>query len=214
MITHYPLPWWIKRLDSPTTLARFGDGEFLCIQGRGGENSHGCSYTPELKADLVSILEEKDTNFLKGMQRILPSQFREVRPMLKGTWVDTELFGDLMAAGEMKPFFDLLRKRNVVIISSKEKRSFSFYEHFIETPRTNTHAERERIIEEVLKYGKPYAYLFACGMAAGPLVHRLHGKINGATLMDIGHILDPFCDEGASREYLKNVPNEVISRNL
>lgn len=212
MITHYPISWWVEKLKTPFSLARFGDGEFLCVEGKQGGNSHGCAYTPELRADLIACME--DTRILKGMQRILPSQFRRIRPMIKGEWVDTEVFGDALAAGELKPFFDELRKKKIVIVSSREKKIIDLpYVHFIETPRTNTHAEKGRIVDEILQYNNPFVYLFACGMAAGTIVHALNGKIPGASFIDIGHIFDPFVGE-SSRDYLAHVSMETIMKNI
>lgn len=216
MITHYPLKWWLEQLKKPMALARFGDGEFLCIEGKQGGNSHGCAYTPQLKADLVAILEETSTNFLKGMQRILPSQYARIRPLLTGTWVDTELFSDLMALGEMRPFFEALRERRIVIVSSIEKQKQGIFPdaEYVVTPLTNAHADKERIVRECLELSQPgTVFLFACGMAAGTFVHALYGKAAGATLLDIGHILDPFIGDN-SREYLKDVPPEILKQNL
>lgn len=214
MITHYPIRWWVERLKKPLSLARFGDGEWLCIEGRSGGNSHGCAYTPELRKDLIAALNFNEPGYLKGMQRILPSQARRIRPLNDGEWVDTEVFADELPQGNLKPIFDLLREREFVIISSKEKRLFPIEPaHFIEVPRTNAHAEKERIVKEVLEYGRPVLYLFACGMAAGTFVHALHGKIAGASFIDIGHIFDPFVGD-ASRDYLRSLDPKKIELNL
>jgi len=214
MITHSPLNWWLGKFinNQYFSLARFGDGEWLCIQGKQGANSHGCNYTPELRQDLIDTL--KDYRLMRGMQRILPRQLREVREFMKfREFVDTEIFGDLLAEGKLKPLFDILRKKHVVIVSSANKRQFPFYNHFIETPLTNTHLESERIIKECLAYRKPAVYLFCCGMAAGTLIHKLHGKIQNSYLIDFGHLLDPFIGDN-SREYLKHIPQEIINQNL
>lgn len=214
MIVHHPIQWWVKKLDETFSLARFGDGEFLCIEGKQGKNSHGCAYTPELRQDLIETL--RDDRILKGMQRILPSQLHKVRHLLQGEWVDTEVLGEALAFGQMKPFFDKLRTKKLVIVSSKEKDAFPIPHEFIETPLTNAHAEKDRIVGDVMFHsmqsGPGYTYLFACGMAAGPLVHALHDRID-SSFIDIGHILDPFVGL-QSREYLKHVPQEVLDKNL
>lgn len=216
MITHHPISWWVKKLDEPFSLARFGDGEFLCIEGKQGRNSHGCSYTPELRADLISVL--RDNRILKGMQRIEPRQLHKVRPLLQGEWVDTEVFSEALAEGELKPFFDKLRgmDMDVVIVSSKEKDIFPIPHDFVETPKTNAHAEKNSIVNEVLIHmaarSNPTVFLFACGMAAGTFVSALHGQGNH-WFLDIGHILDPFIGD-PSREYLKHVPQETLLKNV
>lgn len=213
-IERHPIGWWAERLKTPLSLARFGDGEFYCVQGKKGGNSHGCAYTAALRDDLFAIIEDEGPTLLKGMQRITPNQLMQVSPFLKGKWVDTEIFADELARGGLAPLFETLRTLPLVIISSNEKRKIPLsYRHFIETPRTNAHAEKDRIVKDVLKYGKSYVYLFACGMAAGTFVHALHGKIPGASFIDIGHIFDPFIGE-ASREYLLNLEQGVLLKNL
>lgn len=218
MIEKHDIAWWAKQLEQPFSLARFGDGEFLCVAGRSGGNSHGCAYTPQLKDDLVAILEDTSTNFLKGLQRLETWQHEQIKHYCNvGRWVDTEIFADALAAGELKPFFDALRKKPIMLVSSGEKRKAADFlpiKHFVETPRTNAHAEKDFILHEVMKYAGPGAViLFACGMAAGTFVHALHGKIPGATLIDIGHILDPFIGE-ASRDYLVNMDEDILMKNI
>lgn len=217
MITHYPISWWVEKLKTPFSLARFGDGEFLCIEGKKGGNSHGCAYTHELREDLIACM--KNPKILHGMQRILPSQFRRVRSLLEGEWVDTEVFGDALAAGELKPFMDALRERNLMIVSSKEKREIPLpYVHFVETPRTNAHANKQWILADIilrLEKGDIDTVLFACGMAAGTFVDTL-SKMSFAkrvSFIDIGHIFDPFVGE-SSRDYLSKVSIETIMKNI
>lgn len=224
MIRHYEIEWWVRKLklNDYFSLARFGDGEFLCIEGRKGANSHGCKYTKELKTDLMSLILDPDTTLFKGMQRITTGQFRKIRPYLVGNWFDTEVFGDAMAEGRFGPFFHALKGYHVIVVSSAEKRAIRdslpfMYGHFIETPLTNTHAEKDWIVRQCLAYHandmRPKAFLFACGMAAGTIVHALHGRMKNTFLIDIGHVLDPFIGDN-SREYLKHVPHETLMQNL
>lgn len=200
MITHYPLSWWVERVKQPLSLARFGDGEFLCIERKKGGNSHGCAYTPELREDLYDVLKAP---ILKGMQRILPFQHRRIRHLLQGDWVDTEIFADSIQDGTIGQFLDALREKPLVIISSKEKEGLArdWGAGFIEVPRTNAHAEKEHVLEAIKILGIPATYLFACGMAAGTFVAALDGTIPEASFIDIGHILDPLCGE-LSRDYM------------
>lgn len=213
MIPHYPLSWWIERIKTPISLARFGDGEFLCLEGKQGGNSHGCAYTPELRQDLQACAENE--SILHGLQRILPVQFAYLRPFFEG-WIDTEIFSDEFLDGNMKPFYDALRSLDLCIVSSIEKKELAekWGAKFIEAPRTNAHAESERILTDCTREYQPgMTFLFACGMASGTFVHKLHGKLVGASLIDIGHLLDPFCGE-LSREYMVSMPVENLNRNL
>lgn len=219
-IRHYPIEWFVEKLKNKEyfSLAGFGDGEFLCIKGKKGGNSHGCDYTDALREDLIKTLNNERPHFYKGMQRILPKMFADIRPMLNGQWLDREVFGDELARGGLKPLFDQLKEMPIVIISSKEKFSQKIFDnvYYIETPRTNAHDDKERIVKEILGYGRPAVYLYACGMAAGTFVQAVHGKIAESWHIDIGHILDPFCDEklSLSRDYLQNIPTDIIQSNI
>lgn len=215
MIVHKPIQWWADKIRNNEyfSLARFGDGEFNCMEGRKGRNSNGCDYTPELREDLLRCAKAP---IYKGMQRITPDQFARVRHMIEGEWYDTEVFADELAVGGMKPFFDEIRKLPITVIGSADKRfvnGYLDYKAFVEIRPSNAHAEKDRIVRSVLIRPKPGVYLFACGMAAGPIIAELHGKVPNAFLIDIGHILDPFCGN-RSREYLKDVPEEVLLSNL
>lgn len=216
-IAQHSIEWWAERLRKPLALARFGDGEFYCVQGRPGGNSHGCAYTPALRDDLMAIIEDEDPELLKGMQRIEGWQLTQVKPYLKGNWIDTEIFADSLAAGKLKPFFDALREKPLMLVSSAEKRKASEFlpiKYFVETPRTNAHAEKWSIINSIHEYNPvDMTVLFACGMAAGTFVRALYKQYPDASFIDIGHILDPFIGE-ASRDYLLDMDEEVLMQNI
>lgn len=199
------------------SIARYGDGELYCLEGRQGENSQGCKYTEELRSDLIKTLEPK-----KGVIHMVSSTmlaedkiaFEKYAELHDRKWLDTEIFPEGIKSGELKKFFDAIRKYPIVIISSEEKRKVPLpYVHFIQTPISNTHAEKERIKSEVLAYGKPAVYLFACGMAATVLAYELHDMIPYSWFLDIGHILDPFIGI-KSRGYLEELTHEQIFKNL
>lgn len=218
MILHKPITWWADKIRNNEyfSLARFGDGEFNCMEGRQGHNSNGCDYTPELREDLLACAKAP---IYKGMQRITPDQFARVRPMIEGEWYDTEVFADELAVGGMKPFFEALADKAVFLVSGKGGKPSDFplkYVKWFVVPDRNIHVVKGQIIEElepVLSELPGTVWLFSCGMAAGPIIAELHGKIPNAFLIDIGHILDPFCGN-RSREYLKDIPEEVIMSNL
>lgn len=218
MIQHKPVQWWADKLNNNEyfSLARFGDGELLCMEGRKGGNSHGCSYTPQLKDDLVYVAQNMDTNFYKGLQRITPQQFAWARQFTNiGEWFNTEEFADSLAIGAAKPLFEALSKKPVTIISSAEKFAFKGFNYinFVQTPLTNTHEYKQRIVDEILAQNNSGVHLFCCGMAAGPIVSALHGRLKDSWFIDFGHLLDPFIGNN-SREYLKNVPQEILNLNL
>jgi len=205
------------------SLSRYGDGEWLCILGAKGGNSNGCAYTPELRNDLVNSLMINDPNYLLGMQRILPQQLLQADNYLRDhgmrlDWVDSEIFADSLANGDLFPLIEQLRDIRTIVIGNEEwKWNNNLFkpDKWIKVPRANAHLHRDRVIEEVLATAdsEPTAYLFSCGMAACDFVARLHGKIPDSFMIDIGHIWDPFCGL-KSRDYLIDLDEDIIKQNL
>jgi len=221
MLKYKPIEWWVKQIkeDKYFSLARFGDGELLCIMGKKGHNSHGCNYTPELRADLIKAAVKVDRRYFKGLQRVLPKMAEQFKDLTsQPDWYDSEVFADALATGKLKPFFEALKNKHVIFISSEEKQAIYKYlkfksADFYTVPFTNAHVKKNGIIRIILETNKPGVYLFACGMAAGTMVNELHGKIKDSFFIDIGHILDPFIGD-LSRDYLLNIPNEILRQNL
>lgn len=215
---HKPITWWAEQIKNNQyfSLARFGDGEFLCMLGKQGQNSHGCRYTPQLRNDLIECARKVDKTFYKGLQRITPQMFGQVREYTNaGQWYNTEEFADTLAIGEFKPFFQALKGKTVIVVSSQEKEKITEWwpeGYFVLTPKTNSYEEKQYIIDQCKNMGSG-VFLFACGMAAGPIVATLHGKIKKSFFIDVGHIFDPFLGDN-SREYLKDVPQEILNLNL
>lgn len=213
---YYSLDYFVNKIKKGEhfSIARYGDGELYCMEGREGANSHGCQYLPELRESLIKSLEYKDNLYHLVSSTMLPEDKVLFEKYKDKSWGDTEIFPEALKKGELKKFFDAIKKYPVVIISSGEKRKVPLpYTHFIETPLTNTYLEKERIIGEVLAYGKPAIYLFSCGLSAGVLVSELHGQIPYSWFLDIGHILDPLIGI-MSRDYLLELSHEQIFRNL
>lgn len=212
----YNLKFFVNKIKKgePFSIARYGDGELYCMEGREGANSHGCEYLPELREDLIKSLRSQEGLYHLVSSTMLPEDKVAFSKYKDNTWGDTEIFPEALKKGELKAFFDAIKKYPIVIISSEEKRKVPLpYEHFIETPLTNTYLQKERILGEVLGYGKPAIYLFSCGLSAGVLVSELHNKISNAWFLDIGHILDPLIGI-MSRDYLLELSHEQIFRNL
>lgn len=196
------------------SIARYGDGELKCMNGHQGQNSQGCVYTPELRTDLLNSLSHKDGLYhLVSSTMLIPDQLDFIKYMKPGVeWGDTEHFPWAFMKSELKIFFDALRQRQpLTIISSKEKRGVPIpYDRFIEVPRSNTHAEKARVIAEI--GSGEGVFLFSCGMAAGTIAYDLHDKLPG-TFIDFGHLLDPLVGE-MSRGYLEEMTHRQIFENI
>lgn len=182
------------------SLARYGDGELLCMWGKQGGNSNGCAYTPELRAALLQSMKVTDQDFIHGLQRVeLWDQDRIISEYPAIEWHDSEIFGEAAASGGLAPFIEEINKHPVTVIGNYSIREATakLFPHrwFIEVPPVNAFQVEAEVVGKILwedRFTKePKVYLFSCGMAANALVASLHGKVQG-WLLDVGHIWDPF----------------------
>ncbi len=77
---YYNLQYYVDKLKNGEkfSLARYGDGEMLCMWGRQGQNSNGCRYSPELREALLYSMKYKDDpSFIYGMQSDLEGKTKE-----------------------------------------------------------------------------------------------------------------------------------------
>lgn len=217
----YNLQYYVDKLKNGEkfSLARYGDGEMLCMWGKQGGNSNGCRYSPELREALLDSMKHKDDpTFIYGMQRVLPAdRARMEKEYPDVDWYDSEIFSEAVANGELYPLIAQLRKKSVVVIGN-----MSIYPicellgtgvQFIEVQPSNSYEEKDFVIStitNILNDGD--IYLFSCGMAANAFISELHGKIDG-WFIDVGHIWDPFVGL-MSRCDLEGKTKEDIERNL
>lgn len=210
----FNLQWYVDKLKrgEKFSLVRYGDGEMYCMWGKKGENSNGCKYSSELRKALLESMGHKEEDFIYGMQRVLPQdrkRFEAEYPDIE--FLDTEIFSDAVANGELFPFIEQLKKMKVVIIGNESIRpikKFLPYTEFIEVPKSNAFDSEFEFID----CGDNTVYLFSCGMAANAFISKLHGQVNG-WLIDIGHIWDPFVGK-MSRCDLEGKTLEDIEKNL
>jgi len=214
----YPLSFYVDKLKDEDyfSLARYGDGEFYCMWGRGTQNSNKCRYTPELKKDLeASFHHRHDPSFIFGMQRVLPEDRERAEKMYPVDWYDTEIFSEAVANLELYPLIAQLRLMNTVVIGNKSIKAdvgrIFYNTQFIEVPPNNAHELKKEVLEECLMLA-PACFLFSCGMAANSFISALHG-LEGSFLLDLGHIWDPFTGN-MSRCDLEGKTKEQIERNL
>jgi hypothetical protein len=219
-----PLTWYADKLNRGETfsLARYGDGELYCMRGREGKNCDGCDYTPELAAALRASLLRAEPDFFYGLQRVWPHDREEYARLLEEVgapqreWLDSGVIAHAVIDGTFYPLLNALRRLETVIVSNagaRAVRPLLPYSHFVETPAGNAFAEKDRIRDDVLKYGKPACYLFSCGMTACVLVDELHGRIPGSWFLDVGHVWDVFLGKN-TRYYMASMTPEQVARNL
>lgn len=226
---YYKLQYYVDKLKrgEKFSLARYGDGEMLCMWGKQGANSNGCRYSPELRVALLGSMNHKnDPTFIYGMQRVLPQDRTRIEKEYPDVdWHDTEIFSEAVANGKLYPLIEQLRKMELVIIGNKSLLPLNKILkplYFITVQTSNSFEERETVKKSILEIahfrGKNNSiedervYLFSCGMAANALISELHGKYNG-WLIDVGHIWDPFVGN-MSRCDLEGKTLEDINKNL
>lgn len=211
----YNLQYYVDKLRNGEkfSLARYGDGEMLCMWGKQGANSNGCRYSPELRSALFYSMKHKDDpTFIYGMQRVLPKDKERIENEYPDIdWHDTEIFSEAVANGELYPLIEQLRKmRTVAIYKRNPSRIIGCIANYI-TPPFDSYDKRDEIIE-FIKNNPADVYLFSCGMAANAIISELHGTVD-SWLIDVGHIWDGFFGE-MSRCDLENKTIEDIERNL
>ncbi len=219
-----PLSFYIEKLRNGEhfSLARFGDGELYCMWGKQGKNSNGCFYTPELRQALLdSMRHENDPTFIYGLQRVLPhDQNRVVAQYPNVKWYDSEIFSEVVAAGNLYPLIEQLRTMKVIIITNFDAaKGFAtamgagYHFGFIEVPKSNSFEKRDEVLKLIKENeAKDAVVLFSCGMAANAFIAELHGKFDG-WLIDLGHIWDPFTGL-MSRCDLEGKTMDDINKNL
>jgi hypothetical protein len=208
---YYKLDYYVDKLKrgEKFSLARYGDGELLCMWGRHGGNSNGCRYSPELRQALLDSMVPRE-NFIHGLQRVLPKDEQRIMfeyPSID--WHDTEFLSEAVANGELFPLIEQLRKMKTVSIYKRDITKILPDNRSVIVPPCNTYDIREDVLKEI--HGAD-VYLFSCGMAANALISELHGKVD-AWLIDVGHIWDGFFGE-MSRCDLEGKSIEEINRNL
>lgn len=210
-----PLKFYIDKLENGEkfSLARYGDGELLCMWGKQGKNCDGTRYTPELRQALLDSMKPRE-GFIHGLQRVLPQDEERITteyPEIE--WYDSEVFTEALAAGELYPLIEQLRKMRVCVIGNKSIKNFAIKElgaiDFREVSKSNAFEDRWDL---VLPVSDAEVFLFSCGMAANTFISEFHGRVDG-WLIDLGHIWDPFAGK-RSRGYLEQLSDEQINKNL
>lgn len=220
VFSRWPLSRYVAALRAGRTfsLARYGDGELACMAGEAGANCDGDPYSEALGNDLRYSLSRADRDFLYGMQRVLPQdvvRFRDVRDPGR-PWVDSEVFGRALLAGELYPFVKQLRGMQTVFVGSipePEVKSLLGCRRVIETPPRGAYQVKNQVVSHIAHEGFQGAYLFSCGLSAKCMVAELHGRVANSWFLDLGHLWDVFVGR-VSRVELREVTPEIIRRNL
>jgi hypothetical protein len=198
MKTPTNIQFWVDKLKSGEkfSMARWGDGELYCMWGKKGQNSNGCRYYPELRQALLDAMKPRE-GFYHGLQCVLPrDEARIMQEYPEINWYETECLSIAVAEGKLFPLIEQLRKMDVMVVGNesiqKKTAELINWSEFCTVQPSNAFDERDSVLDAVRMCAESEkVVLFSCGMAANAFISELHGKVD-ATLIDVGHIWDPF----------------------
>lgn len=216
MIVHnHPLDFYIQKLQNKEyfSMGMYGDGEWLGIfhDRVGGQNAEGTVYTPQLCNELEASLlfDGGSIPFLfstpKGLEHfsVMGGKIDEYLQQkdLNMEFVEKDMWDKEVREMRFAPFIKQLRQMNVVVISNAALRGLNFlnYDLFVEVGYPNCHEEVDRAVAECVAYGKPSVFLVSMGLPGSLFVQKLHGKVPGSFIIELGSVWDAFVGIGSQR---------------
>lgn len=207
----------------PFSQANYGDGEWNCIFGVSGENCDGHQYYPDLGEALRrTLLTPKRYlhGIPSGMRTLLNAESWCGRNNVRGIrWVEKETLSEANWRGELKPLFDVLRTRRVMLVGAGHLRKLPNQllnaAWLVEVPAKDCWREVAGIYNQVLRHGfDKDVILFSASMMTNVLVYRLFDDIGDrVTMLDMGAIFDPYCGVNSRKRYRDRENPERIKRN-
>lgn len=177
--------------------SRWGDGEFYCLMQTPGkvQNCDGHRYFPDLGARLRGILDSRPPYYLGTSPRfVAEAQGNPVFDPLfgKNRWVPMGLLKQASVDGNLRPFFNALFTRDVILVGNAALRAVPFhYGVFIEVPLVDCWYDYRRVREEVTQHVRPDSVVLYCAsMMTNVLVDDFH-KLP-ITQIDCGSVFDPY----------------------
>lgn len=222
----YPLPlgWFVNQLSNNEhfTFAKYGDGEWRTILGGKymyGHNKNGCTFTPELSAELRHVLRfAKYEHGRQGMLRIARRTLGgEIGKYLKGNgiayrWYDGDVLLNNALNGNLLPFIEALRKRRVLVVGQPSLRNLGIVGFFrpvtfYHPPAQNAVNDRIAIVNNINHIVDQYnidVVLWSCGMHSKVFIHDIWKAKGGlVTQIDCGSMWDGFVGGNSNRSYIK-----------
>jgi len=185
--------------------ARYGDGEFLCMGGKIGNNCDGHEYFPELGSALNAAFYS-DPNYLVGIQPLsvqggLYQRATLDRPGPKHI-CDADVLHSASIDGKLNLFFEAIKSRHVIMVGPKHLSEFPCSE-FVEVPKLNCWLQYDRIANGIFRVTHPDSVVLLCaGMMSGVLIDNF--RTSDITMIDCGSVFDPYYGVN-SRSYHKKL---------
>jgi len=247
-----PYAWWVDKIrrEEPFTFVRYGDGELNAMiwTGRkngGGRTKNGDGHTLRSKG-LRELLRKSikqppnDGNYYRSLwmdgncvpkERLARDHCDRLFPGV--TWYNALAIHFANVEGRNYPFFQAMRNqtRPVVVVGPAhlrgiDRRGVFDYDGFVQVPYHRAFFQRERIVEEALRYPADTLYSIHAGPPS-PVIAWMLWKARGDTCaaLDLGSILDGYVharyggtvQKGAALTrsfWKKRATMDILQRNL
>ena len=191
--------------------SRWGDGEWNAIKEKHGQNCDKHFYFPDLGSALRDVLESKpDYNI--SLQNLALTQNKGVEIFERLTafneWAPVnEYLVRLSLKNKLGPFFDVLKKRDVIIVGNEKVCNIKQIKcEKIIIPSVNCWYAYLEILQKIKSaIKKDVVILYAASMMANVLIDNVYNiHKENITQIDVGSVLDPYVGIN-SRTYHKKV---------
>ena len=203
-----------KGIDNGFKFARYGDGEFNCMQGRSGHNCDYHNYYPDLGRELLlSTISGAADRIYTGIQPLSLSQgvYKDLIGHLFSRrhhdLVNADVFHNASITGRLGEFMDIIlsRRDDVILVGNEhfeEMKAFNMSKvRWICIHRVNCWLNYHDIRRKINQFDEErhdQIFLLCAGMMSEVIIHHFAKSRN--TFIDMGSVLDPYCGV-KSRKY-------------
>jgi hypothetical protein len=200
----------------PFAFSRWGDGEWACLLGHAGATCDGQPYSGRLRADLTRVLASGPAYDL-GMQAFAQRRFGaeiaawlERRGLSSLPWVDADVLARQSRDGGLDQLFAALRAREVILVGPAHlaplARLIPLVGH-VTVPAADAYRMMGITITDasaVASQCSAPVVVVSAGPLAKLVVHDLHARLRGVTVVDTGSLWEPYVGR-ATRTYHRAV---------
>ena len=188
----------------PFRFSRFGDGEWLCMQGETGQNRDGNTYLPELGKALRDIIKSEpdyymgiqygvfyNEKYVHGQQQ--PSLREYMIEMMfrypKINWCMGDVLHLASEFGYLGEFVDMLKDRYVVYIGADYFKDLPFINDRVVISESNSFLDNGDFFKFLYNTTVDPVYLVSAAMNSNIIIDQLP---DNCTAIDIGSVFDPY----------------------
>lgn len=205
---------------TPTSLSRWGDGEWHCILGHPGQNCDGQVYKAGLRTALSGVLLDRP-RYRLALQAYARLHMGEAicawlaERQLAPDWIDADLFAHRSLAGVLGPFLTALQPRQIVLVGPAylgPLRLFPIAAH-VPVPARGAFAVWTGILEALrstLDTTGADLVLLSAGMSSNLIVHALATSHPSVSALDCGSLWDPYVGRVTRRYHAAIVARERL----